>query len=363
LNNPPLVVVVDDEQALLELLIAQLTPEGYQVKTYNNGMRLLEDQETLARCDTVLLDVMMPEMDGFAVCKRIREVQQRFLPILLVTALGETEHKVRGLDAGADDFLTKPTNSSELRARLRAHLRAKHLHDQLDQAHSELQALSVMRDNLISMIVHDLRNPLGSVSMALQMMGDPPNASLIDATTWQLTRGQVEFALDMCEQLLNIRQMEHGQLQADVSMAQLDRTVFAALEPLLLSANLRQVEVDLELESLEWKTDHRLLKRVVMNLISNAVKYSLSGEAVKVVVKLEDGRAVIAVTDHGPGIPPEYHATIFELFSTLGLNKDLPKVGVGLAFAKQAITLLGGTLEVQSQAGQGSTFIITLSPG
>lgn len=362
MNNPPHVIVVDDEPALLELVMAQLAPEGYQVQTFNSGVAALADAAALERCDIVLLDVMMPELDGFSVCERIRKEHPRFLPVLLVTALGETEHKVRGLDAGADDFLTKPTNASELRARVRAHLRSKQLHDELERAHASLRELSTLRDNLISMIVHDLRNPLGSVAMALQMMGTPPNASLIDDTTWELTRGQVEFALDMCEQLLNIRQMEQGQLEVTLTSAPISETMQAALEPLLLAANLRQIEIHQGIIDSEWVTDHRLLKRVVMNLISNAVKYSPGEEAIAITAHIVSGQLVIAVSDHGPGIPPEYHSTIFELFGSAGGGKDVPKIGVGLAFARQAVELLGGSIKVDSRMGEGTKFTISLPP-
>ncbi len=360
LNNPPLVIVVDDEATLRELVVAQLNPTGYQLRAYPSGVALLHDPEAIQAADLILMDVMMPELDGFTVCERIRAEYSRFLPILLVTALGETVHKVRGLDAGADDFLTKPTNASELRARVRAHLRAKQLHDELEEAHRELEQLGALRDNLISMIVHDLRNPLGSVSMALQMMGTPPDASLIDEITWQLTRNQVTFALDLCEQLLNLRQIESGQMKVEVTSAALDQTIEESLEPLLLTAEMRELIVDSKLESMVWTTDHMLIKRIVMNLISNAVKYSPNGEIVTIRLASEDGQAVVTVSDKGPGIPPEHHAKVFELFGTLDAVQGIPKVGIGLAFAKQSIQLLGGTIKVDSQVGQGSTFRIAI---
>jgi two-component system, sensor histidine kinase and response regulator len=360
LNNPPRVIVVDDEPTLRELVVAQLNPTGYELLVYPSAVAALEDLQALETADLILMDVMMPDVDGFTACERIRALTPRFLPILLVTALGETVHKVRGLDAGADDFITKPTNASELRARVRAHLRAKQLHDELEQAHAELTRLSAYRDNLVSMIVHDLRNPLGSVSMALQMMGTPPDVSLIDDITWQLTRNQVEFALDLCEQLLNIRQIERGQMEVTITNTPIHQTIMEAFEPLRLSAELRDLAVDLQLAEFNWNTDHRLLKRVVMNLMSNAVKYSPSGEGIGLRLKHADGLALIEVSDRGPGIPPEYHAKIFELFGTAEGVKGVPKVGIGLAFARQALELLGGRIEVLSRPGEGCTFIVQL---
>ncbi len=168
MDKKPIVVCVDDEPSQLEVLEGQLVTEDYDLRMYSSGLELMSDQQVLEDCDIILLDVMMPELDGFETTKRIRQEHPRFLPILLVTALGATEHKVLGLDAGATDFVPKPTVGAELRARVRAHLSAKQMHEKLEQ-------LVILKDNLTRMIVHDIRNPLLSISLALESMGDPPD--------------------------------------------------------------------------------------------------------------------------------------------------------------------------------------------
>jgi len=114
------IVAADDDPQLLRLVTRNLEFEGYEVIPASNGQQALEEIEERAP-DLVLLDVMMPKMDGFTVCQRVREFST--VPIIIVTARGQDQDKVRGLDLGADDYLTKPFSVDELLARVRAVLR------------------------------------------------------------------------------------------------------------------------------------------------------------------------------------------------------------------------------------------------
>jgi len=229
MDKRPIILCVDNDPELLDVIEGQLTQEDYDLRRYGSGDELLEDLPALAACDLILLDVMMPGMDGFEVIQRIRKAHPRFLPIILITALGETEHKVRGLSTGATDFITKPTVSAELRARVRVHLHNV-------QLYKELERLDAMKDNLMRMIVHDLRNPLTSISLALQAMGTPPDPSILDAETWELTRQQMNYGLELCEQLLDITKLETDTLQVNLQGVSLKQTAEEAVAPLRLLA-------------------------------------------------------------------------------------------------------------------------------
>jgi signal transduction histidine kinase len=362
MNEPPLVVMVDDSVCMLELMAAQLAKEGYQLRSFRSGVELLSDAQTLAACDAILLDIMMPEINGFETCRRVREGQGRFLPILLVTALDEIMYKVEGLDCGADDFITKPTYAAELRARLRAHLRAKRFHDELQAAHQELMRLSELRDNLVSMIVHDLRNPLGSMGLALQMMGDPPDATVIDSTTWALTRQQVDYALELCRQLLEVRKLEDGELELTLTEASIRATVEAALRPLRLLAQERGISMVSDVPNFSWRTDHNLLCRVLMNIADNAVKHSLGGQEVRIEGGTSGGQVMLSVTDSGPGIAEEDQVRIFELFGRTKSASGRRGTGVGLAFCRLAVRALGGSIGLESAPGKGSRFTVSIPP-
>ena len=360
MNEPPLVIVVDDSPSMLELMATQLAKEGYQLRTFLSGIELLADREALAACDVILLDVMMPEVNGFETCRRVRELEDRFLPILLVTALDDTMYKVEGLDCGADDFLTKPAHASELRARLRAHLRAKRYHDELCAAHRELVRLSEQRENLVSMIVHDLRSPLGAMDLALQMMGDPPDASVIDGTTWALTRQELNYALELCRQMLEVRKLESGELEILPTAASIRATVESAIGPLRLLAQKRRITVETDVLDLHWRTDHSLLRRVVMNITDNAIKHSRGGQAVRVEGSAAGDLVTLSVTDSGPGIAAEDQERVFELF---GKAKSAPArrgTGIGLAFCQLAIRALGGNISLESAPGEGSRFTVSI---
>ncbi|MBN2083102.1 response regulator [bacterium] len=360
MNNPPIVVVVDDEPAILDLIQAQLAAENYDIRPYASGTLLLDDLEILATADLFLLDVMMPAISGFELCQVIRERRSSFAPIILVTALGDVEHKVRGLNAGADDFLTKPTNTAEMKARIRANLRAREYYCQLELAKQDVERLSLFKDKLMDMIVHDIRNPLGSVALSIQLMGDPPNPAKVDPTTWQLTGRQVDFALEMCEQLLDIKRQQSNELEVLPYVVHLRETVNQAVQPLLLFARERKVEIKSDIEDLTFESDERLLTRILMNLLNNAVKFSPGEDAVEIKGRRAGDQVVITVVDHGPGIPHEFQDKIFELFSTAEVSRQVRGYGIGLAFCSMAVQSLGGFITVESEPGQGSRFIVTL---
>jgi two-component system sensor histidine kinase/response regulator len=360
MHNPPIVVSVDDEPAILELVKAQLTPENYDLRRFAEPGDLLDEPETLRSADLFLLDVMMPGMDGFELCEEIRQQREDFVPIIMVTALGETEYKVRGLDAGADDFITKPTNAAELRARVRANLRSKKFHDQLEEANVELTRLGHMRDSLTDMIVHDLRNPLGSLSLALQMLGDPPDASLIDSDTWELTRQQVNYALEMCEQLLDIKKLQSDSLEIHIKRTQIQELVADAISSISLRARERGVRIEQQTDEASLMTDAVLIKRVLLNLLNNAVKYSPPDDVVTIRALKENDKVTIAVHDNGPGIPPEAHDRIFEMFGTAQIGSEVKGYGIGLAFSKLACDALKGNINIDSAPGKGSRFTLVL---
>ena len=169
--HEPTILVVDDNPQNVELLEAYLIPEKYEVMTAFDGVEALERVEEKAP-DIVLLDVMMPRMNGYEVCKtRKGDEKTRFIPIVMVTALKELDDKIQSIEAGADDFLTKPFNKLELLTRIKSLIRVKRLHDDLGQSYTELKELERTKDNLTQMIIHDLKNPLAGVKASLEIVG------------------------------------------------------------------------------------------------------------------------------------------------------------------------------------------------
>ena len=170
METKPLILVVDDEPANVMLLEAYLVPQGYDVVKALNGEQALEIAQS-RRIDLVLLDVMMPGLDGFEVTRRLKNNEAtRLTPIVLVTSLKDTSDRIKGLEAGCDDFMSKPFDKNELMARVKTSLKIKFLQDQIQDDYKKLQELEKMKDNLTHMIVHDLNNPLAVVSLKLELI-------------------------------------------------------------------------------------------------------------------------------------------------------------------------------------------------
>ncbi|HID11874.1 MAG TPA: response regulator, partial [Candidatus Latescibacteria bacterium] len=289
---PDTILVVDDDVVNVELLKEMLSLEGYRVDKAFNGLQALR-RISESPPELVLLDVMMPGMDGFEVCRRIKADQaNRFLPVILVTALKGTQDRIRGLETGADDFLSKPVDRGELLARVRSLLRIKHLYDELERKNKELLRLEHHRRELTQMIVHDLKNPLtvimGNVQLLL-LTRKELDEDVRDLLGRAYKSGQ--SLLRMINTLLDIDRMEAGTLELkreQVDMAGLIREVVEAFEG---PARSQGVALGYELPQglPEVEADRDLIQRVLENLLSNALQHTPSGGRIAVAASLEDG--------------------------------------------------------------------------
>ncbi|RZM81887.1 hybrid sensor histidine kinase/response regulator [Leptolyngbya iicbica] len=361
--KPDHVFVVDDSADNCFLLQALLEDENYRVTTLSSGIELLNVVgEQLP--DLILLDVMMPEMSGYEATRRIRErTNLPFIPILLVTA-HERSNVVEGLDIGADDFIRKPFNADELLARVRALLRLKHSVD----AEREM---TQQRDDFVSRLTHDLRTPLVAANRMLTLVtedtfGDIPSEAKGAIT--QTIRNN-DHLLAMVNTLLEVYRYEAGRKETAIAPFNLKRLleeVVGQLQPLAQEKHL-----DLKLEDgVNYQGDDRCytlfgdrleLRRVILNLIDNALKFTDAG---LVQVRFEKTPAAdpthwcIQVKDTGPGIPAAEQAEIFAWFRP-GKHRRSGS-GLGLHLSQRIIAAHGGTLTLTSEMGQGSTFVVNL---
>jgi two-component system sensor histidine kinase/response regulator len=370
----PLILVADDVTANVELLFDQLHALGYNtIAAYDGPASLALCLEALP--DLCILDVSMPAGDlgvddrstGFEVCRRIkRDPRTTRIPVIFVTALNDTTDRVKAIEAGGDDFLTKPHNRLVLGARVRSLLRLKAATDALEQSFRKLRELEKMRDDLMKMIVHDLKTPLTTVLGALEMVIDGDFGDVNDRQRQVLhdAEEKSEDLLALIEDLLEVARIEDGHISLN-------------LEPIAPAALLTEIvhewglrfkqerasaRIEVADETPVFQADRGLLKRVFGNLVQNAVSHS--PEAVSVVLSARpDGNGVLfTVQDNGPGIPKEYHEVIFRKFERVK-TPNIPRVrssGLGLAFCKLVVDAHGGRIWVQSAEGQGSAFHITL---
>lgn len=357
------VFVVDDSADNRFLLDALLEDEGYRVTTFERGAPVLSKVAN-ASPDLILLDIMMPEMNGYEVTHRIRAMEVLpFIPILLVTA-HEESNVVKGLDAGADDFIRKPFNVDELLARVRALLRLKRSVD----AEREM---TQQRDDFVSRLTHDLRTPLVAANRMLTLVsedafGDVP----LDAkqAITQTIRNNANL-LTMVNTLLEVYRHEAGRKEMAIvpfNLKRLIEDVRAELLPLAQEKNLSLQAIDdtsaaQEESSYTVAADRLEIRRVLVNLLGNAIKFTDSGSVqIRFWKMMRDGLAswCIEIDDTGSGISLTEQSEIFSWFRT-GEHRRSGS-GLGLHLAQRIVNAHGGQITLESEVGAGSTFKVQL---
>ena len=359
-----LILIVDDEPSVRSTLEALLYQEGHDLAFASSGREALVRLGE-AKVDVLLLDVMMPGMDGFEVCQHLKtDDRYRHIPVILVTALDSKEDLVRGLDAGADEFLTKPVGGVELRARVRSMLRIK-------QQYDELQAALRLREDLANMIVHDMRSPLTSIIGYGELLQDnltePGDLKDMDVVLTQARRLN-SFANDM----LMLAKVQAGKPIVMRSAVDMNQLVEAAGEVHSVIARSRGLDlvVDLPDESQQVSLDANLIQRVLDNLVSNALKFSPQGSTITLRVEYpgpetESGPHAptvrIQVADEGPGVPAEHRERVFDQFEIVELKKTgVRQVGLGLAFCGMVVKAHGGRITVDDNEPRGAVFTVEL---
>lgn len=364
------VLIVDDEELNVRFLTTFLTRKGYEVRAAGRGALALEFIEHELP-DVVLLDAMMPEMDGFEVCRKLRSSERtKMLPIIMVTALHSVEDEVKALDAGADDFLPKPINNLELIARLRSLLRIKTLHDQLKSSRDELQEknrrlmdLQNMRDSLTQMIVHDMKNPLTGIMGCTELLLNMPEvASDKSVSILRKIEESSSAMLKMITDMLDVSRMEENKVKLRMQPFHVSELFEANVNEFsyMMSKNGISSFVEIEHRLPVIQADKDLIHRVIANLLHNAIKHSHRDGRIwmRASYSSENDSLLVTVSDEGEGIPSEFTEKIFEKFAQADLRKLGLKTdrGLGLTFCKLAVEAHGGRIWVESRLGEGSDF-------
>jgi two-component system, sensor histidine kinase and response regulator len=374
-NNAPLILVADDVAANVELLFDQLHVLGFRALAASDG------PSALAACfehrpELCILDVSMPAGDlgvddrstGFEVCRRIkRDPRTKSIPVIFVTALNDTTDRVKAIEAGGDDFLTKPHNRLVLGARVRSLLKLKAATDSLEDTLRKLREVEKMRDDLMKMIVHDLKTPLTSVLASMEMLIDGDFGALNADQRKMLSdaEGKAEDLLALIGDLLEVSRIEEATMKLDIQQI----APAALLNEVVHEWSIRfqqeaaTAHVDVADDAPVFQADKALLKRVLGNLVQNALTHSAKAVTLQMSARREGDGILFTITDNGPGIPPEYHEVIFRKFERVK-NPNIPRTrssGLGLAFCKLVVDAHGGRIWVQSAGeGKGSSFHFVL---
>ncbi|MDB4912863.1 MAG: ATP-binding region ATPase domain protein [Gemmatimonadetes bacterium] len=370
-ENAPIILVADDVPANVELLFDQLHVLGFRaIAAYDGPSALRTCFEQMP--DLCILDVSMPAGDldvddrstGFEVCRRIkRDSRTARIPVIFVTALNDTTDRVKAIEAGGDDFLTKPHNRLVLGARVRSLLKLKAATDALEESLRKQKELEKVRDDLMKMIVHDLKSPLTSIIGAMEMLIDGDFGTLAAEQKSALADAELraEDLLALIEDLLEVARLEETQLALHL----VPTKPAALLAEVCREWDVRSqqehatVHVEVADDTLVIETDQPLLKRVFGNLMQNSLTHSGRAVNVTLAARRENDGVLFTVADDGVGIPAEYHDIIFRKFEQVK-TPHIPRVrssGLGLAFCKLVVEAHGGRIWVQSGGGMiGSAF-------
>ncbi|MCA9558441.1 MAG: response regulator [Myxococcales bacterium] len=341
------VLVVDDEPLNIELLEGLLEVDGHDVLTATDGPTALD----ICRAripDVVLLDVMMPGIDGIETCRLMRQDPRlAATPILVVSAAAGRESRMRAIAAGADDFVAKPIDGGEMRLRVRNAVRYHQQHVQMLAARNAAAEAEAMRDALVHMAVHDLRSPLSSLLA---------NLELLQITQATLDEEQLDMLVDarlaatrihrMVDTVLDVNRLESGDVPLVIVEQRLDamiETVVQVLSGLLGSRRMERVVAPLRLAC-----DAPMLERVLTNLIANAAQATRPEGVLRVTAAEQVGEVVIEIHDDGPGVPPEQRDRIFDKY-VQGEGRSVRRAagsGLGLAFCRLATVAHGGRISM-----------------
>jgi two-component system, sensor histidine kinase and response regulator len=356
--SPACVLVVDDTIENLRLLSNMLSEEGYEVRAVTNGPQALEAVERDPP-DVILLDISMPEMDGYEVCRRLKaRDRSKDVPVIFLTALTDTADKVRAFDAGGVDYVTKPFQLEEVLARVKTQVTRRQARVALAGSYRRLHSLEQLRDDLVQMVVHDMRSPLLALLVNLRVLKRPGSALNDEGRETLEDAIQSAEALNrMANNLLDVSRLEDDKMP--LQRAVWDLTQMACDVRSALGTLDRDRHIDIESPGVvAVNCDGALVRRVVENLVANGIRHTPSGSRLLISIAGGDGRVRVAVHDEGPGVPAEARQRIFEKFEsveTRGASR-YHSAGLGLAFCKLAIEAHGGTIGVDSRVSAGSTF-------
>lgn len=355
-ESPGRVLVVDDEPTNRKLMRNVLSSAKHTVFEASNGEQALRILET-EPMDVVLLDAVMPKMDGFETCARIKSDPSLVkCQVLFVTSLEERSERIRAMDSGADDFLTKPVDTRQLKLRVRNAVQSKRMVDEIQRSYDQLQAMERLRDELAQMLVHDMRSPLTGILGYAQLLGFSEGLTGHDRGYLKTITGLCSMLREMVSSILDVSRLESDQLVLAPAPTNLLKLVKGELEVVKFLQTVPAVVNGPE--EFVVNCDEELIRRVLANFISNAQKYNPDSEALEVSVIPKGETVRIEIRDHGPGVPESLRDKIFEKFAQVEEAHERKgySSGLGLTFCKLAVEKHGGTLGVCTPEGSGSIF-------
>ncbi len=346
-NNKATILIVEDEKLNIDILSNQLK-DKYQLIIAKNGKQALKRAENNI-LDLVLLDILMPEMDGFETCKALKSNKKtKNIPIIFLTAKAEAADIIKGFDLGGVDYITKPFNSAELQARITTHMELKKSREEIARKHAE-------SNELLHILCHDLANPVGAVREIFALIKEDPSLfeKLIDVGLSGL-----DNSMDIIQLVLKIRALDEKENKLELTEYNLKQQVDFAHQIIInkfkeknitLNVNVSS-EVNVLVESTSF------INSVINNLLTNAVKFSQPNSEIDLISKIEGEHVKLTVKDNGIGIPPRILDNIFDVTKTTSRQGTSGEqgTGFGMPLVKKFVTAYGGKIEVKSKCQKES---------
>ena len=367
------VLIVDDNPKALAIAKARLKKEMLEILCAENGRSCVEIARK-EKPDLILLDVDMPDISGFETCRLLQNDDDLcMIPVIFLTAADDSKSRIKGLDLGAVDYVTKPFDAFELQARVRAALRTKQLQDQLaafnhkleervEQRTAEIEKLLRQKDDFVNRLSHDLKTPLTPLVALLPMLADRiENAE--SKRILDIVMNNVDYMKNLTEMTLQLARLNSSGVELkleNVDLASEINDVIASLSPVFEGNGIDVVNN--ATSPLNVKADRVLIKELIDNLIDNAIKYTKGAGTVTFNSLLNDDTVEISITDTGIGMTTEQQRRAFEEFYKADdARNDRSSTGLGLAICRSIIEKHGGSIKAESPGpGQGTTMHFTL---
>jgi two-component system sensor histidine kinase/response regulator len=367
------ILIVDDDPRNIRLLRGILFSEPYDLVIAQSGTEALQIIDSHPP-DLVLLDIMMPSMNGFEVCKHIKgSPRLRIIPVVIVTALSDVSDRIEAMRAGADDFLNKPVDATELVVRMRSLIRMR-------QLYTEIERITAQRLQFMAGIAHNLRSPLNALTLSIELLADfVPTKDEQLSPIWQNIKTCLDNIQMLSNDIMNYYQIEAGQLRLQLAEYPLQMLI-EEVHRLALPLASRVEFVVGPIPPIALKMDRKIISQILLNLITNAIKYTEAGGRIRLraydlstekytlpvnhyppVLALPSSGVVIEIADTGRGIHPDDFTRVFAEFDRLRASAGRTEgVGLGLPVSQRLVRVHGGELWFASTYGQGSTFAFFL---
>ena len=360
------ILIVDDNQTNIILLQAILKRAKYNTVSATNGtdaLRIMQEMHP----DLVLLDIMMPEMDGYEVARRKDEIEDiQSIPFLFVTALSDTNSMVKGFKAGCSDFITKPFNTEEILIRIHHQIINVENRRIINSKNEELKSLIRNRDKLYAVVAHDLRSPLGTIKSVLDILDENLNSEIIGFELYDLLHATTESAdelFGLLENLLFWTRTQMGKLIFQPKEIKITDAVTDAIKATSSMSNIHRIDISYSdnTGNATVLADKNMITTIIRNILANAIKFSDEDSSIEIETKIVDNQLSCSITDHGCGMDDEVKQALQQQISITTTGKHQEEgTGLGLTLCREFIRAHNGNLSFESEMNVGTTFTFTI---